>query len=419
MERNKLKTLPKLPGIYIFKDLDNNIIYVGKAKCIHSRVNSYFRKNNSDWKIEQLLNEFDDIEYILTKNEEEALLLEAQLISDKKPKFNVLLKDGQPFLYFLFTNGKIPEIKLVRNKKQKGIYFGPFIKKQQARKVFEFLMRTFQLYHCKQKITTGCLDYHLGLCCGICMDKFDIKDYIFRIELVKNILNGDTNNLSKHVFEKIEEYNKELKFEQAKNLYDFLQKLDYITDTLETHFTENKFAIEIAKTSSTMSKQEVPLSYIGQQLQSFLSLNIEPHVIDCFDISHFQSRSIVGSCIRFTNGIPDKNKFRRFKIRTLETQNDYAALQEIVQRRYKDGQDLPDLIVIDGGKGQLNAVKSLYPNTHFVSIAKREETLFSTNDLIGKHLDIKTEVGKLLIALRDYAHHFAITYHRKKQSLSI
>lgn len=421
MNKDKIKLLPELPGIYIFKDNNNNIIYIGKAKSIKTRVNSYFQKNNKDWKIKSLLEELDSIDHILTMNEDEAILLEAQLIKEKQPKFNTLLKNGQPFVYFLFTHDPIPELKIVRNKKEKGTYIGPFLKKQEARKVHEYLIRTFKLRVCSQKNLqlTGCLNYHIGLCTGNCTSKFDLEEHNFRINLAMELLNGKKyEDLKKLISDEIELSNKKLFFERSKNLHEYLHNLTRIIEVINTHFYENKFANEIAYVSSDMSKQKIMPSYIGRSLQAFLDLKKEPVTIDCFDISHFQSRYIVGACVRFTNGVPEKNKFRKFKIKTLEIQNDYAALQEIVTRRYKNNDDLPDLILIDGGKGQLNAVKHLYPNTDFVSLAKKEEILFGSDQKDGLKLDVKTEEGKLLIALRDYAHHFAINYHRKRQSLN-
>ena len=147
-----------------------------------------------------------------------------------------------------------------------------------------------------------------------------------------------------------------------------------------------------------------------------LKLASPPRSIDCFDVSHFQSTALVGSCVRFYDGIPQKNAFRRFKIKTLTEQNDYEALKEIVSRRYKNQDELPDLVVIDGGKGQRNAVLPLLKNSTCVSLAKREERLFSDSYPEGYVLDVHTPVGKLLISLRDYAHHFAITYHRLLRS---
>ncbi len=420
MDKEKIKTLPKLPGIYLFKDKENNIIYIGKAKSLRDRVSSYFLDNDKDWKVKLLLEEIDDLEYIVTKSEDEASLLEAQIIQEKKPKFNVLLKDGQPFIYFLFTEfdikrDKIPELKIVRNKKEKGTYFGPFIRKQEARKVHEFLVRNFQLIICGKKMQNGCMDYHLNLCCGSCKDDFNLQDYIFRLNLVKELLKGNYNKLTQIIKDEILKCNLTLQFERSKKLHDYLYSMTKVIEVMKTHFTENKFIKEVAYVSSEMSKQKIPATYIGKQLKEFLKIEKEPITIDCFDISHFQSRFIVGSCIRFTNGIPEKNKFRRFKIKSLETQNDYAALQEIVQRRYKNTNELPDLILIDGGKGQLNSVKTLFLNIPFISIAKKEEILFSNEFKDGIPLDIKTEEGKLLIALRDYAHHFAISYHRQRQ----
>lgn len=422
MNKDKIKLLPKLPGIYIFKDKENNILYIGKAKCIRTRVNSYFQKNTKDWKVRSLLEEMDHIDHILTKNEEEAMLLEAQTIQEKQPKFNTLLKGGQPFIYFLFTNGnseQISELKIVRNKKEKGTYVGPFLKKQEARKVCEFLIRTFKLKACNNKISTGCLNYHIGLCTGNCTNKFDLAEHNFRINLVIELLKGKKyEDLKILIQNEINSSNKELCFERARNLHEYLENLTKVIDVINTHFYENKFAKEVAYVSSDMSQQKIMPSYIGKALKDYLHLPKEPVTIDCFDISHFQSRHIVGACVRFTNGVPEKTKFRHFKIKSLVIQNDYAALQEIVQRRYKDTTELPDLILIDGGKGQLSAVKSLFPNTPFVSLAKKEEILFGTEFKEGLKLDVKTEEGKLLIALRDYAHHFAINYHRKRQSMN-
>jgi excinuclease ABC subunit C len=147
-------------------------------------------------------------------------------------------------------------------------------------------------------------------------------------------------------------------------------------------------------------------------LQKLLELPERPETIDCFDISHFQSSYLVGSCIRFKDGLPDKNNFRRFRIKTLTQQNDYAALQEIVSRRYKNPADAPHIVLIDGGKGQLSSVQQLFPGLLCISLAKREELLHTPLHPEGIHLDIQTPLGQLLIYLRDYAHHFAISYHR-------
>ena len=390
------KPFPKAAGVYFFKDKAGIIIYVGKAKSLKARVTSYFKKTY-DWKVEMLIGEHTDVDYILTKNETEALLLEAQMVQEHKPKYNVLLKEGQPFLYILFTSKAMPTIEIVRTRKQKGTYFGPFLYKRQAREVARFLIKTFNLALCNKKIANGCLDYH------------------FRINLAQEVLKKDHKKFKDSVKEKIRDYNKQLAFEKSKRLSYYLENLDPIFETIKTRFHEDKYKDEIFVAGTPTQIENY--KEVGIELAAFLGLEKPIKTIDCFDISHFQSTYIVGSCIRFTGGMPEKDKFRRFRIRTLTQQNDYAALQEIVSRRYKECVDLPDLIVIDGGKGQLNAVQSLYPQTHFIALAKAEETVYSTQIREGKKLDVKTKPGKILIAIRDYAHHFAVSYHRLRRKM--
>lgn len=419
LPKKHTNVIPRAPGIYYFKDKDGNVLYVGKAKNLAHRVNSYFQKGY-DWKIAALIEEYTHVSYILTKNETEALLLEAQMVKEHKPKYNVLLKEGQPFLYILFTtNDELPLIELVRNKRKRGTYFGPFLHKRQARGVAAYLTETFRLHLCNKKIANGCLDYHLGKCAGSCLASFDKADYLFRLELAMDVLRGNHKQSLKNLHLKMQEYNKIFAFEKSKRLAHYIENLDIIFETIRTRFHEKKYAhdIFIATTPTSIKPRDKALA----ELPAFLHLppSVTIRTIDCFDISHFQSSYLVGSCVRFTNGIPDKNNFRRFKIKTLQIQNDYAALQEIITRRYRNPDDIPDVILIDGGKGQLSAARGALPNSIIISLAKREETLFSAAFPEGKKLDLHTPVGQLLIALRDYAHHFAITYHtlRRKKEL--
>lgn len=435
------KELPKLPGVYVFKNTDGEPIYIGKAKSLKHRVSSYFHKQKTDWKIAALVEEQASLDFILTKNETEALLLETQMIQQYKPKFNILLTSGQPFIYILFTtpskrseNKNLPEIKIVRNKREKGTYFGPFLFKSQARRVHQYLLEKFRLTMCTKKIENGCLKYHLGICPGNCKSNFDPADYLFRIELAQEVLKKNHKEFLKRLEAKIKEHSANMDFEKAKNLHEYTSNFETIFETIRTHFTESKYATDIAAVSTPEftspmhnimaheASKDMPRAYaaqvaddIAEQLQKFFNLKSPVHTIDCFDISHFQSRSIVGSCIRFRDGKPEKNSFRRFQVRSLVEQNDYAALQEIVSRRYRNPEDIPDLVLIDGGKGQLSAVKSILPNANLISLAKREETVYGDIYPDGIKLDIQTDIGKLLIAIRDYAHHFAISYHRLKQ----
>src|SRR3990167_149587 len=414
MVKDKLASLPTYSGIYIFKDIHNQIIYIGKAKSLKTRVTSYFQKT-TDFKTQTLASEIHDIDYIPTKNEDEALLLEAELVKEHQPKFNILLKDGQPFVYLAITKSAIPEFKVVRNKNLKAIHFGPFINKSQARQVHRFLSEKFSVRLCNKKIPNGCLQYHIGICAGNCRNEFDLDEHLLKIDLIKKILQEKYIEFEDIIRKQIETYNKDFLFEKSKKLAEYLDNLEYIISVTKLHFSTKKFEPFIAMVKDKSSQRLVPNKELAQALQDEFKLSIKPHIIDCFDISHFQSQFIVGSCIRFIDGVPAKNLFRRFKIKTLDQQNDYAALAEIVQRRYKS-KNFPDLILIDGGKGQLNAVQPLFNNVECISLAKREERVFCRAYPQGKVLDIHTETGKLLIALRDYAHHFAISYHRQRRS---
>lgn len=413
------KNIPKLTGVYLFKDAQNVIIYIGKAKNLHHRVHSYFHKYNTDWKIKHLIDEYADLDYILTTTETESLLLEAELVQKYKPKFNVLLKEGQPFLYILFTPHEVPTVELIRNQKKKGTYFGPFLQKTPARKTYHFLMQTFNLNLCNKKIELGCLDYHIGNCAGNCKKDFDFADYCFRITLAQEALKNNQDSFIQNIKNQMAKYNADFAFEKAQHLNEYLQNIDTIFATLNMHFSADKFATDIFIASTPAPYTPQNNATINHELQKFFAFATPIRTIDCFDISHFQSSSIVGSCVRFTDGKPEKSMFRHFKIKTLIKQNDYAALQEILQRRYKNKTDLPDLILIDGGKGQLSSAYHVLPDASIVSLAKREETLYGPQFPDGVILDIKTNVGKLLIALRDYAHHFAISYHRLKRKKAL
>ncbi len=414
-----LKNIPTLPGVYLFKDSAHTIIYIGKAKSLYKRVASYFAKRYTDWKINELIKEHATVDYIVTKNETEALLLEAQLIRDYQPKYNVLLKSGNPFMYVLITDAELPEFKLVRVQQEKGIYFGPFMSKHDVRNGYDYLVRTFRLKLCKSSIKEGCLDYHLDRCAGNCTTTFNPDEYRLHVKLAHEALKGNHEQFLALLEEQIMYHNKNLDFEKSKHLSEYQKNFATIFETLKTRFSEQKYAKEIEH-ATLLRRPASAFSFALLELQKLLQLPNLPRTLDCFDISHFQSTHIVGSCIRFTDGQPDKNKFRRFLIRSLKEQNDYAALQEIVSRRYKHDDDLPDIIVIDGGKGQLSAVKQIVPSALCISLAKREEQLFAHNlPPNGIKLDLATDLGQLLIALRDYAHHFAISYHKKLRNKAL
>jgi excinuclease ABC subunit C len=409
--------IPMRPGVYFFKNAAGEIVYIGKAKNLRNRIRSYFRKSVYDWKVESLIAEYDLIDFVETVSDMEALLLEATLIKEHKPKFNVLLKSGNPFVYIVFTGQPIPEMKLARNKKEKGTYYGPFLSKKEAKSVFHFLRRMLRLHICNQRIDGGCLDYHLGICAGRCLGSFDVDEYKTRLSIAQELLDSNIKKARTLIAEQIKKFNEAREYEKAQNLAQYLENLEPLLVTLKAHFHERKYEVPVYAIAH--ASQEVFDTCIPglKELQELLKLPVQPRVIDCFDISHFQSQNLVGSCVRFVNGLPEKSGFRRFKIKTLTQQNDYAALHEIVERRYAPttgtATQLPDIVVIDGGKGQRNAVIDVVPRgTICLSLAKEEERLFTPLHPEGVVLNIHSPLGKLIIALRDYAHHFAISYQR-------
>lgn len=419
------QNFPHSAGVYFFKDANNAILYIGKAKNLKNRIGSYFF--SSDFKVIELLKVATDIEFITTNNEIEALFLEAQLIRQHQPPFNRLLKAGNPYIYIWFSTEKIPTISIVRTKKKKGESFGPFLTKRDAQIVVEYLKKSLQLNVCNKKIESGCLQYHINICSGSCKSDFDLASYKFRLDIARQILDNQYEQAIKLLDDEINISNQNLNFERSAHLTTYQQHLLAIVNVLQTlHTTKLTHLTDFADQSDTADQKKSLESNVEllSALKKRLGLKKIPYTIDCFDISHMQSQSMVGSCVRFLNGKPDKKNFRHFTIKSITEQNDYAALVEIVTRRYKKPENLPDLIIIDGGKGQLNATKHLAGNAEIISIAKGDnrkvgaETIFFPEQEKTTGVDIHQNTDRLLLEIRDYAHHFAISHHRKKQKLT-
>jgi excinuclease ABC subunit C len=237
--------IPTRPGVYFFKNAVGEILYIGKAKNLRSRIRSYFRKSTYDWKVESLIAEYALIDFVETVSDMEALLLEATLIKEHKPKFNVLLKTGNPFVYILFTSQPIPEMKLARNKKEKGIYYGPFVSKKEARSVFDFLRRTLRLHICNQCIDGGCLDYHLGVCAGRCLGSFDVNEYKTRLDIAQELLDSNIKRARELIVNQMQAFNEAREYEKARNLSVYLENLEPLLASLKTHFHERKYEVPV------------------------------------------------------------------------------------------------------------------------------------------------------------------------------
>ncbi len=411
-------TIPTLPGIYLFMSPAGEILYIGKAKNLKKRILSYFRPTK-DQKIDQLIQQHDQVAYIVTYSEIEALLLEATLIHQHKPSFNTLLKSGNPFMYLAITTPKksgieLPQLILTRNTNQKTArYYGPFIAKKDVRKLYDYLINTFQLFVCNKKIASGCLDYHIGRCAGACKEDFDVVGYATRLNAAEALLQGNKTNCLKFLHKQIDAYNKQLLFEKSRSASEQIVTIEHLFESLAHKKHTHLYKQDLQKIFEQSLPDEKQFQEAAEELKTLVGMNKAPHTIDCFDISHFQSHQIVAAAVRFTNGAPEHNAYRRFIIKNIKQQDDYAALQEAIIRRYKDPKDLPDLILIDGGKGQRNAaLKALHPEAFCISIAKREERLFTPQHPEGIILSPKTPAGALLITLRNHTHNQAVTLHR-------
>lgn len=309
-------------------------------------------------------------------------------------------------------SSELPILSIVRTKtkKKKGTYVGPFLTKKAARKVFDYVMSTFQLKLCKKKIEHGCLQFHIGVCAGFCSPNFDVDFYMFRFNFAKYLLIKEPKLAVKDIDKEIKKASKNMEFEKARNLLEYKKNFE-------------QFVATIDKLSQMPSKQQNPddtknLSIL-LAMQKRLHLNHVPYVIDCFDISHMQGHAIVGSCIRYVNGQSEPKSFRRFSIKSLIEQNDYAALAEIVKRRYKSQNSYPNLIIVDGGKGQISAIKKLVGTAELVGLAKKEETIISSNFSQFIQLNHTKPEDALILQIRDKTHQFAVSYHRKKRTLLV
>jgi len=408
-----IPVLPKLPGVYLFKNAEGDVLYIGKAKSLAARIASYFSSEmHHNEKIQALLDASDHIDHYVTHHESDALLLEEYLVRLYQPPFNILLKEGNPFLYLVITKTEIPDLLIVRTKDQPGVYFGPFVQRSVIRRCHDYLIKTFQLYRCNKRLPHGCLKYHLGICAGTCTGTFDAEAYRTRMHLVEQLLAGDRDAFLTTLRVGIERARAALHFEQARQLHRYEQEFEDIFNVIDRNFSPVRYHREATHRAAAAALTSHNLYQEAQQaLQQLINIHTPIRTIDCFDISHVQGKQLVGSSVRFTAGIPDRSQFRRFFIRSLTQQNDYAALQEVVSRRYRHKENIPDLVLIDGGKGQLSAVKAVLADVPIMSLAKREERVFIEPHGDGTRLDISTPLGKLLIALRDYAHHLALSYH--------
>ncbi|OGX59816.1 MAG: hypothetical protein A2306_05990 [Omnitrophica WOR_2 bacterium RIFOXYB2_FULL_38_16] len=402
--RDKLKALPASSGVYLMKNVTGKVIYVGKAISLRKRVQSYFRTNKDSVKTAKLVEDIRDIDHIETASEAEALILEANLIKQYKPRYNISLRDDKSYPLIEITIEEFPKISIVRpNKKRKDAkYYGPYVNATLLREALIIIRKIFPFRSCAKIPKKECLDNHIGLCDAPCIGKVSKADYKKNVRNVCLILEGRKDDLYRGLTMQMEKLSQEHEYEKAIKVRDQLRAIG-------------------ALYSST---KDINYYKEAEQLMRALKLPRLPQRLEAFDISNIMGEQPVGSMVSFFNGAPDKKEYRKFRIKEVEGIDDFKMIAEVVRRRYRrlkdEGSAYPDLIVIDGGKGQLGAaceqLELIGADIPIASLAKREEEIFLPKRRDPVKLAENSLGLKLLQRLRDEAHRFAVSYHRKLRS---
>jgi len=530
----QLQTLPHQPGVYQYFDVDDKLIYVGKAKDIKKRVSSYFTKTPENGKTRVLVRKIAYVKHIVVETETDALLLENNLIKKYRPKYNVLLKDDKSYPWICIKKERFPRVFPTRRIFKDGSeYYGPYTSMKTVRTLLDLIKGLYPLRTCnynlsEEKIEAGkykvCLEYHLGNCKGPCEELQEETEYNENIKAIREIIKGNFKDSLSGFKTQMKQLAAEMHFEDAQRIKDKIEILEnyqakstvvnpkisnvdvfsimsdegyaYINflqlsygSIIRSHTLEIKKKLDetdkqLLKLAITEIRQrfnsnsnevyvpfkmdlgenlKVTVPQLGDkkkildlslrnakyyrmerfkqvkivdpdrhanrimaQMKKDLRLTEEPRHIECFDNSNIQGTNPVAACVVFKDGKPSKKDYRHFNIKTVDGPDDFASMEEVVYRRYKrlveEEQPLPQLIIIDGGKGQLSsALKSLdllglRPKIAIIGIAKRLEELFYPDDPIPLYLDKKSETLKVIQHLRNEAHRFGIEHHRNRRS---
>ncbi len=447
----RLRDVPHRPGAYLMRDRIGRVIYVGKARDLRKRLAAYFlpsRVQRSDPKTRALIESIWSFEWHVVGSEAEALLFEGRLIKEFRPKYNVSFRDDKRFLLVRVHLGEAwPRLQLTRLRREDGArYFGPFAHSSALRSTLNALKMRFGLRSCRpalpdEKDFRHCHDHIIKNCSAPCVGKIAQEEYRKRVQLACEVLEGESRSLAETVEKEMQSAAAALEFEKAARLRNLLQDLRQTSKSM-TRFTR--------KSLPTTIDPERDLA----ALQEALGLSRLPEVMECFDISNITSTHIVASMVRFRKGIPDRGAYRRYRIRTVRTQDDFASMAEVVRRRYsrvlfegrkhvgEEAADrtqetpydamrriertpestagafvrLPDLVVVDGGKGQLSmACKELQRlglyELPVIGLAKEFEEIYRPGERLPRRLPEDSGALRLLQRLRDEAHRFANGYH--------
>lgn len=519
------ENLPKKPGVYIMRDANDEIIYIGKAKNLINRVRSYFREKLDRPKTQILMSHFDSLEYIVTNSEKEALILEATLIKKHRPRYNVQLKDDKRYPYVKITNEKYPRLIITRNITKNGIYYGPFTDVTSVKKTVKFLKSLFKIRTCRN-MDGPCLNSQIDLCYAPCSGEISKEEYDEIINKIDLFFQGKYSVIVKNLKKEMAEAAENEQFEKAAVLRDQITSIEEImekqfVDLVDDDLDQDVIAIApndnevvviimpirngkivgrddfLMSGSQYESNSEILFAFIQQyygfnrhipkqillnepidgtelleewlsdlrgnkvyikvpmkgvklrlvnmaqknaeiikhqkkamensliELKKYLKLDKLPRIIEGYDISNISGKFAVGSKVSFKDAKPNKKKYKRFKIET-PGPNDFAMMKELLTRRLKmiDTDEEPDLIVIDGGKGQLGMACEVLDELNLahipiIGLAKEFEEIYIPNSKRPIIIPKNNKALHLLQQVRDESHRFAITYHRKLRSDNI
>jgi excinuclease ABC subunit C len=517
----KASDVPINPGVYLFKNDADEILYVGKAKNLRNRVKSYFLNKDQPIKTQQLVVNVRGIDFIIVNNEVEALLLENKLIKQHSPKYNISLKDAKSYAYIALTREAYPRILTSRKVSRKLESFGPYTDGFTRRDLQRLIVRVFKLRTCKKLPKRACLNYHIHMCTAPCIGNASAEQYAEQVKQARNFLGGDYQQTIQQLSELMHEDSENQKFEEALELRNQIASIRLLTQHQivdnERRFDQDVMAFKqfgqkvrvvqmgvrkgvlLGKKEFTVDLQpqveqeflkafyatnQIPREILLNKpcwqgndektaLQEFLSskrcapvtltiprradklglvklaeknlelalevdcalvdleneLNLPtlPRVIECFDVSNLGQEHVVSGMVSFKDAKPDKKNYRKFKIKTFVGQDDFAAVNEVVARRYKrlleEKASLPDLVVVDGGAGQVAAAKSALQSLGLqlplIGLAKEREEIYLPDEQMPRCFDKNSRMMLLLRRIRDATHDFSLGYNKKRREMKL
>lgn len=416
----KVRGFPQTPGVYLMKDAAGRVIYVGKAKNLRARAGSYFLKAAAvERRTAELVREIADIDFLPTDSEVDALLAEARLVKDVRPKFNVELKDDKSFPYLeIYTREDFPRVEFTREPHDRGTkLYGPFANAGSLRGAIAVLQKIFKFRTCSLDIDEGdekwkwfrpCLLASIAQCTAPCNMRISKEEYRRDIGRLKMFLEGKKQSLLKQMNREMTEAAENRQYEKAARLRDEIRMLETLESRgeLDTHAQPEVFFVDPKK------------GLAG--LRQVLKLKEQPRTIEGVDIAHLGGGETVASLVQFIDGLPFKPGYKRFKIRTVDGVDDFGSIHEVVYRRFRrlrdEGEGFPDILLIDGGRGQLNAGLAAFKQLDVepptvISLAKREEEVYLPHRSEPLRLSRHSYALRLLQYVRDESHRFAQHYH--------